>query len=166
MSFRSNKLLKAVVSDSSVNYIRVSSRPSRTNRDFASDSDINVIVSRFLKTGLLPTVSSVPQFADLTAIPRGTDALLAIRRAQASFERLPLSIRDALGHDMSKFESWLNDPANKDLALKYGFLKPVPQSKPGAGTPAAGAPVAQESAPKGQPEPKKGASGESQTIVP
>lgn len=107
-----------------------SSRPSRTKTTFASESDINVIVGRFLKTGLLPSRTQQPQFGDVSHIPTGTDALMAVRNAQLKFESLPLSLRKELDHDFTKFELWLRDPANLDRAAKLGLISiPKPPEK-------------------------------------
>lgn len=141
---KSNLLSYSVNTKSNVRSVhRVSDLLSATNPDFASDSDINVIVSRFLKTGLLPSLTTPPQFGDVTTVPVGTDALMAVRNAQLAFERLPLDLRKILDHNMANFEPWLRDPRNFDLAVKYGFLKPREVPKPGGGTPPPGAPVAQ-----------------------
>lgn len=96
--------------------------PSRTQTSFASECDINVIVGRFLKTGLLPSSPRTPVFGDATALPIGTDALMAVRVAQQSFELLPLAVRRLLDHDPRQLESWLSDPSNLDLAIQHGLV--------------------------------------------
>lgn len=158
MSFISNPLLKRVKRDNgSFGYVSVSKLPSRVDRSFAADADINVIVSRFLKTGVLPSLAVPPQFGDMTLIPRGTDALMAVRNAQQSFERLPLELQKELGHNIANFEPWLVDPKNRERAIQYGFLKPSEVSKPAESTLSAGPPVAAKNEPVKAPGPDKGA---------
>lgn len=164
MSFIVSKLLKDCSTKNRRSFVRVSDRPSRTNVDYANDADINVIVARFLKTGLMPTASTAPMvFGDVSLVPKGTDALMAVRAAHARFERFPSELRKSIG-SFDKFESWIRDPANRDLAIKFGLVKPSGEvSKPSAGKPAEGSPVAKDNASKEAPSPEKGASGGGQT---
>lgn len=165
MSYIPNSLSVSNFEKSSKRFsvVRVSDRPSKTNTDYAADADINVIAARFLKTGVMPTASSAPLvFGDVSLVPKGTDALMAVRNAQARFERFPSDLRKSIG-SFANFEAWLRDPVNTDMAVKYGLLKRREVSKPSSGTPEEGAPVAQKNAPKGQPAPKKGDAGDSQT---
>lgn len=117
MSILPNKVLNK-------KYELTCSDPSRTKESFAAESDIKVIVSRFLKTGQLP-VMPPPVFGDVSQVPRGTDALALVRNAQIAFESLPAELRSELGNDMARLEPWLKDPANREAARKFGLLKPV-----------------------------------------
>lgn len=113
-----------------------SSLPSKTKTSFASEADINVIVARFLKTGLLPQSVTPPTYMDTTAVPVGTDALMAVRAAALAFEQLPASLRRELGHDPNNLEAWLRDPDNHPKALKLGLL--VNKAPDGSAGPAGG----------------------------
>lgn len=108
----------------------ISEGESLTKTSFASEADINVIVARFLRTGQKPESPVPPSFLDTTLIPRGSDALMAVRAASLAFEGLPLALRKELDHDPRALEPWLADPANRDKAIQMGLISPP---EPGSG---------------------------------
>jgi len=125
---------------------------SRTLQAPAAELNINRIVDRYLKTGQIPILTNRPmQSGDATKIPNLQEALQASATARQAYASLPLQLREETGHDPSKVEAWLRDPRNRDLAVKWGLLKPSEVPKTGGGTPPPVPPVAEKKPPETPP---------------
>jgi len=79
----------------------------RTQQSFKDDADINNIMARYLKTGILPEGRGAPQFVDTTAIDfQNAQDLVAHARGQ--FSLLSAEERDSYGNQV---ELWLDHQA-------------------------------------------------------
>lgn len=76
---------------------------SLTRQDDAEDADINVIVGRFLKTGLLPEGVSVPQYGDFLEVSDYKSSLDLVRKAEQAFASYPADIRSKYANDVGVF---------------------------------------------------------------
>lgn len=120
--------------------------PSRTKQSFKNECDINVIMSRYQRTGTFDFVNRLPpQYADVT----GHDyqqAMDLVANARSAFEDLPSRIRSRFENDPAQLLDFVHDDANHQEALELGLLKPgatPPAPPPSKGAPAAsGEPVA------------------------
>jgi len=96
----------------------------RTQQEFADECDINNIIARFDKTGILDFVNKhQPQYGDVT----GLDFLEMqnqIVQAKNMFADLPSRIRDRFSNDPAKFLDFFNDPENAHEAARLGLLAP------------------------------------------
>lgn len=123
----------------------------RTKQSFKDECDINRIMARFAKTGLIEHLSQrAPTFGDIQDIDfQGCMDIVAFAREQ--FAALPSELRDRFANDPGRLLDFLQNPENKAEAEKLGLLKasvPSPQAPgstiappPGTGV-AASAPVA------------------------
>lgn len=96
----------------------------RTKQSFADDSDINNIMARYLKTGLIEAVNKhEPQYGDTTGInfQACMDTVVA---AKAMFADMPAKIRNRFDNDPGKFLDFVNNPENIDEGVKLGLLTP------------------------------------------
>jgi len=104
-------------------------KPSMTKESYAKDADINVIVSRFLKTGELPSNLKDNGWTsqDFTSAPEDYQtALNLVNAARDQFLTLPAKLRDRFHNDPHKLELWLSDPANLEDSYKFGLrVRPV-----------------------------------------
>lgn len=111
---------------------------SRTHQSFAKDADINVLMSRYKKTGFFhdPTavnVNRVPRFGDFSDIPDFSVICDRIRQAEADFLRLPADIRAKFNNNVSECLDFIADPGNHDVAVELGLLtKPASEVVQGA----------------------------------
>lgn len=94
-----------------------------TDQSFKKAVDINTIVAKFNKTGILPQGRSNPRFGDFSAVPKLEEAFDAVNAAKELFYDLPADLRKLLDNDPSKLESWLLNADNKELAIKYGLME-------------------------------------------
>lgn len=128
----------------------------RTKQSFKDECDINQIMSRYQKTGVLDFVAKhAPQYGDSTGVDfrQGLDTVI---RARQMFEDLPSSIRAKFQNDPGAFLDFCSDPANRSEMAEMGLLKPEPEVAPPQPGPTPDAATAPVKAPKG---PKKGPGG-------
>lgn len=114
----------------------------RTKDAFQEECDINVIVDRWLKTGVDPRDPGHANFGDFTFVPTYQEAFDQVVRAGRAFQRLPLDIRKFFNHDADALLRFIDDPANHDEAVKMGLLPPQKPAEEPAAEPAAEAPTA------------------------
>lgn len=102
--------------------------PSKTDKSFIAESDVNNIMRRYRKTGFLvdPAVraSRVPQFGDFSNAPQDfMEAQERVLKARRSFAELPLKVRKRFDNDPVKLLDFLADPANAEEAIGLGLVK-------------------------------------------
>lgn len=101
----------------------------RTQQSFRDECDINFLMKRYEKTGILPTGrESVPQFGDVT----GMDFMASMQQVaevSGAFSMLDARTRARFENDPSRMLDFLADPANMDEAVKLGLVaKPKGES--------------------------------------
>ncbi len=101
---------------------------SRTKQSFAKDADINRIVSRAEKTGFLvdPSVMSRREafYGDFAGMPSYLEMQDTVAKCDQVFMQLPVDLRERFRNDPQMLLEFLADPANKDEAVRLGFLEP------------------------------------------
>jgi len=114
----------------------------RTQQDFADECDINSIMARYQKTGVLDFTSRFePQYGDAT----GHDfqaAMDTVVKANEMFANLPSNIRDRFLNSPSHFLDFINDENNAAEAAKMGLLSDSATSRILTPTPTPSAPPA------------------------
>lgn len=96
--------------------------PTLTQQQFKDETDINNILRQFNVTGLLPESPLSPRYGDFTGIVDYQSALNAVIAAEDGFMTLPADIRASFGNDPEQLINFLDDPANKDQAIKLGLI--------------------------------------------
>lgn len=114
--------------------------PSLTQQSFASEADINTIVDRFMKSGVLPTPSVMPQYIDFEGVFDYHSAMNVVRQADEAFMRLDARTRARFNNSPQLFLEFFADPANSEEAIRLGLALPV---KPDVGVSGASAPDAE-----------------------
>lgn len=110
---------------------------SLTNQADAVDADINVIVKRYVRTGVLPVIERPPLDGDFSdSVTDYQSALALINRADDSFMSLSADVRKRFDNDPGAFVAFCSDPANLDEMRKMGLAVPKPE-EPEAPTPEA-----------------------------
>lgn len=87
----------------------------------AVDADINVIVKRFMRTGILPQVERPPLDGDFSNVGDYHEAMNLIRAADESFMRLDAAVRTRFDNDPGKFVAFCSDEKNLDEMRKMGL---------------------------------------------
>lgn len=96
---------------------------SLTMQSMAAECDINNIVSKYQKTGLLDHVQKHgPQYGDMSSSHDFTEAMNLVTEAQSMFEELPSSIRKKFNNDPTEFLDFVAEPENRDEMVILGLL--------------------------------------------
>lgn len=119
--------------------------PSRTKQAFKEECDINTIISRFLRTGVLNfAAKNEPRYGDVTGL-EFQESMLKVAQAQSLFNELPAALRNRFDNEPAKFLDFVHDEKNREEAIKLGLVSP---KAPAATPPAAPAPATPTEAPK------------------
>ena len=104
----------------------VNKKPSRTQQQFKDECDVNNIIKKYKKTGLITHLQKNPgTYADLTNIPSYSEALQTIITASEAFNALPSDFRYELHNDPQELIKFLRDPANDERSIAMGLkVKP------------------------------------------
>lgn len=105
------------------------------------ETDINVIVSKFQRTGVLEHQRDNPgQFVEVDPLDYH-EAMNIIADANSQFEQMPANIRKDFGNDPAAFLAFTQDPANVDKMKEYGMLNPSYSTQEPVGDTGATAPA-------------------------
>jgi len=124
---------------------------SLTQQNMASETDVNNIMAKYLKTGLISHLNTrAPRYADFSELGDFHQNMILVAKAKESFMTLPSKIRDRFQNDPAKLLAFLANENNYDEAVKLGIVepKPAPAEEP-AGTPAGSGAPAPTPAPAG-----------------
>jgi len=102
---------------------QINNEPSLAQQHNKDETDINNIVSRYKKTGILgdPRDTRRPVFGDFTAVDF-QDMQQAIISVDAHFASLPAKIRSMFRNDPVEVIRFVENPANHEAAIKLGLL--------------------------------------------
>ena len=94
---------------------------SRTKQSMRDECNVNNIMAKYKKTGLVPVATGQAVYADVSG---EVDYLEMQRRVIAVgniFQRLPASLRARFDHDPAKYIEFITNPANDEEAVKLGL---------------------------------------------
>lgn len=124
---------------------------THVQQNLRDETDINRIMSKYRKTGVLTHVSSaVGQYGDFSDVPDYKTGLERIYGAQDLFMSLPATIRDRFNNDPAKFIEFTTDEKNIDELRSMGLAPKKAQAE--AERPPLGA-QAEADPPKEAPKP-------------
>lgn len=102
---------------------------SRAKQGFKNEVDINTIMAKAKKTGLLPVAATDAFYGDFSS---GNDFLTVQNRllkARDEFNALSAAVRSRFENDPAKMLDFLSDPANEAEAIKLGLRKEKPRTQ-------------------------------------
>lgn len=100
-----------------------SKQPSRTEVSHSKNVNINSIMKKYFKTGLLQQAAGA-RYGDFTTCTDYQDAVNRVLQANDQFMELPSEIRTMFQNDPSQLIDFVNDPTNKQKAIDMGLLPP------------------------------------------
>lgn len=100
---------------------------SLAQESFKEECDINEIVRRFGLTGQLPENLAMPVSGDFTGVSDFHTAMNMVRAAQEGFMQLPADVRYRFANDPGRLMEFLEDPGNRDEAVKLGLVNKPPE---------------------------------------
>ena len=105
--------------------------PSHVQQHMKDECDINNIVKKYNKTGVLDHLSKNSlTYGSLLGIPEYHDALNQIRDAQETFNALPASLRNRFNNDPAEFVDFAQNSDNIPEMRKLGLMDPERPAKP------------------------------------
>lgn len=107
--------------------IDFSNEKSRTKQCFRDECDINNIMSKYVKTGQLPSlIKENPQYGDFSEPLDYQKALDLVSFADEQFSALPSGLRKKFSNDPLEFLNFVHNPDNIQEMYDLGLaVKPV-----------------------------------------
>lgn len=105
-------------------------RPTQVQQHFLESCDIDVIMRKFKKTGVLPQVQKIPQYGDFSNVGSYQEALQKINSVNETFSSLPARVRDSFNNDPGKLLDFLSDSNNQARAIELGLIENKEQIVP------------------------------------
>ena len=97
---------------------------SRTQQEFAEESDVNNIMARYVKTGTIPVYLDRGMLDGDMHEMTYHDMQNVIADANSAFAALPAVIRAEFGNDPAKFVDFALDEDNRPKLREWGMLSP------------------------------------------
>lgn len=104
------------------------SEEDMAQQQFKDESDINVMVRRFMRGDEIPHVDV--RHGDFTRVTDFHSAMNEVVKARESFERLPARIRSRFDNDPGKLLDFVSDERNEAEGIRLGIL-PKPEADDG-----------------------------------
>lgn len=107
-------------------------KPSKTLQQFKDEADINVLISRYMRTGFYyspmqtPTQKRMPQFGDYSELGDFQQQQQRLLDVYDDFARLPAKVRERFGNNPALFVEFAGNPANVDECVKLGIFERAP----------------------------------------
>lgn len=119
--------------------IAVTCGGGRTQQHQKDEADINQILRRFQRTGLVNHLAKgTPQYGDFSNVTDYQTAVAQVEAAHEAFMALPSNIRREFNNDPGELVRFMDDEGNLDRARELGLVpkkatapQPVAQSEPG-----------------------------------
>ena len=105
----------------------VNTDPSMTQQHFRDECDINNIIARYNKTGVLVDPlhpgTAQPSFGDFSSMLDYQEAQNIIIYANQAFALLPAYLRKRFNNEPAEMLQFLEKEENRDEAIKLGLVK-------------------------------------------
>lgn len=110
-------------------------KDSRTKQAHKDETDINQIMAKYIKTGVLEHANKYDGQYGFATSHDLHSALNLIQTAQEMFDELPSSVRSKMDNDPAKFLEFVQDPENAGELYELGLSltapeNPTPQKEP------------------------------------
>jgi hypothetical protein len=113
-------------------YLDCSNLPSLTRQEFAEECDINILMAKYEKTGILPSNvnANEPRYLDVSDVPDLMVAHQVLQDATTAFMSLPATIRRDFDNDPIKFINYAENPENIEKLREWKLAAPAPVEPP------------------------------------
>lgn len=105
--------------------IRFDRETRRTKSEFKDDTDINQIVAKYRRTGILPVSAhaSAARYGDFSQIPDYAEMLLRVHAAEDLFNALPSIIRKKFDNNPQEFIKAVQSGSENELVERLGLVR-------------------------------------------
>lgn len=94
---------------------------SRTKQQFKDECDINKILKRYKKTGVVPSNGKPAIYGDFTGVLDYQSMMNKVAHANEVFEQLPIDVRKEMGFDPANMVAFALDDKNYEKAVQLGL---------------------------------------------
>lgn len=94
----------------------------RVKREFKDVVDVNNIVNRYVKHGVMPELRKSGMYADVSKYGDYAECLAKVEKGNELFSSLPSEIRNRFNGNPQEMIDFLNNPENREEMIKLGFL--------------------------------------------
>lgn len=98
-------------------------KPSLVEQSHQDRVNINSIMNRARKTGMVPVYNKQATYGDFTNVEDFQTSMNRVIQAQNDFMALPASIRKEFGNDPARLVDFMSDENNFDRAVEIGLLE-------------------------------------------
>jgi len=103
--------------------------PGLTKQSMKDECDVNIILKKFAKTGLLSHAREHQgQYGDFSNVTDYRSALEQVQMAEGAFLSLPAEVREKFDNDAAAFLDFTGNPANREKMIEMGLI--IPADKP------------------------------------
>lgn len=102
----------------------INNDPDMCQQQFKQDCDVNHIMEKYLKTGVISHIRGPGHYLDLVDLPDYQESLHTVIKAQDKFMELPADVRLQFDNDPHKFIEFLGDPSKEAEHIKMGLRSP------------------------------------------
>lgn len=97
----------------------VFTQPSRTQQSFTEETNINSIMSKYQKTGIIDHINEYgPTYGDQASAEDYHAAMVRVAATNSIFAELPSSVREGFDNDPSQFLEYVADEDRRNAVLK------------------------------------------------
>lgn len=111
-----------------------SSDPGETQQHMKDETDINLLVNTFARTGVIPGADIPPMVFELDDVVDYQTAMNSLLDTQRAFAALPSNVRDRFANDPARLLEFVGSEANRQEAIDLGLV-PAPKVPDLAGEP-------------------------------
>lgn len=102
--------------------MRFAENSGRTQQHFKDECDVNNIMKKYEKTGVLPQLQGTGLYGDYSDPVDFQEALNTVNQATEQFENLPAKVRERFDNDPRKFLEFTGDARNREELGEMGLL--------------------------------------------
>jgi len=102
--------------------VAIHCKGGKTQQQFGKETNINTIMAKAEKNGMIPPPTSPAQYGDFSNIGDFQTAQNCIVAATRAFNRLPAAIRSKFNNDPGKLIEFVNDPSKLKEAVELNLL--------------------------------------------
>jgi len=102
-------------------------QPTLTKQAFKDECDINNIMSKYQKTGMVEHLNqNNGEYGDFISYEDYHTSLNQILEAQETFNSIPSSIREKFNNNPAEFLEFAQNPDNHNQMVQFGMAHPKP----------------------------------------
>jgi phage internal scaffolding protein len=120
------EIKKYVRANGRIGYKKIYHDPTMAKQSFKESCDVNHILKKYQKTGVLPIMKNQKLYEDFADAPTYHESMNIIAKSTEQFEGLDADLRDRFNNDPYKFLEFVNNEDNSDEMIKLGLKeKPI-----------------------------------------